>query len=328
MPRNDQISRQWHLLRKLEASKGATLQELVDSLPDDFPKNSRTIRRDLEALEAVGFPLVTDHVNGQTRWRFMEGFRDIPALGFSATELMALIFSRNLLRPLEGTEIQASLSSALNKAAAALPPQGHEYVRAMEKVFSVGLGPHKSYQQHRETVDRITQAIDKARTAQIRYFSASRNKTSRREVDPYRLWYAAGGLYLIAHCHLRRDVRMFAVERISSITLTDHPYQMPLGFNLDEYVQDALMVMRGRRIEVELLFSKSVAVWVKDKSWHSSQETSLLKDGRLRMTLKVADTTELVGWILSFGSQVRVVRPEMLRTKVKEEARKIFGSKV
>jgi predicted DNA-binding transcriptional regulator YafY len=326
MPRNDQVSRQWRLLRKLDASKGATLQELVDSLPDDYPKNSRTIRRDLEALERGGFPLVTDRINGETRWKFMEGFHDIPALGFSATELMALIFSRSLLKPLEGTEIQASLNSAMNKAASALPPQGHAYVREMEKVFSVGLGPHKNYSRHKEIIERITEAISHARSVQMRYNSASRNATTRREVDPYRLWYAAGGLYLIGHCHLRKDVRMFAVERIRSIALTDHPYQLPLGFDVEEYVQDALMVMRGRRIEAELLFSKAAAAWVKDKVWHPSQETNVLKDGRLRMVLKVADTAELVGWILSFGSQVRVVRPDALRQKVKGEAGKIFRS--
>ena len=326
MPRNDQVTRQWHLLRLLESSRGATLQDLVDSTPADFPKNPRTIRRDLEALEGAGFPLVTEQSNGQTRWKLMEGFRDIPALGFSATELMALLFSRNLLKPLEGTEIQSSLNSALNKAAAALPPQGHEYVREMERIFSVGLGPHKSYRQHRETIDRISQAISKAKTAQIRYFSASRNATSRREVDPYSLWYAAGGLYLIAYCHLRKDVRMFAVERVRTITLTDHPYQMPLGFNVEEYIQDALMVMRGRRIEVELLFSKAAAAWVKDKSWHPSQKLFPLKDGRLRMVLRVADTNELVGWLLSFGGQVKVVSPESLTGKVRDEAKKVFGS--
>jgi predicted DNA-binding transcriptional regulator YafY len=216
------------------------------------------------------------------------------------------------------------LNSALNKVASALPPQGHEYVRALDNLFSIGLGPHKNYQQYKNTVDLITQAIDKNRTAQIRYFSASRGLTSRREVDPYRLWYASGGLYLIAYCHLRKDVRLFAVERIRSITLTDHPYQMPLGFDVVEYVQDALMVMRGRRIEVELLFSKTAAAWVKDKLWHSSQEINLLRDGRLRLVLKVADTDELTGWILSFGGQVRVVRPDALKEKVKEEAKKIF----
>jgi len=99
---------------------------------------------------------------------------------------------------------------------------------------------------------------------------------------------------------------------------------MPLGFDVEEYVQDALMIMRGRRIEVELLFSKKVAAWVKDKLWHSSQDTFSMKDGRLRMTLKVADTDELVGWILSFGSQVKVARPDALRQKVRDEAKKII----
>jgi predicted DNA-binding transcriptional regulator YafY len=328
MPRNDQITRQWHLLRRLENSHGLTLPELVRSVPDDFPKNTRTVRRDLEALEAVGFPLVVERHNGQTRWRLIEGFRNIPALGFSATELMALTFSRKLLRPLEGTEIQSALNSALNKVASALPPQGHEYVRALDNLFAIGLGPHKNYQQYTKTVDLITQAIDKTRTAQMRYFSASRGATSRREVDPYRLWYAAGGLYLIAYCHLRKDIRMFAVERIRSLTPTDHPYQMPLGFDVEAYVQDALMIMRGRRIDVELLFSKKVAAWMTDKLWHSSQEIFPMKDGRLRMTLKVADTDELVGWILSFGSQVKVISPESLRMKVRDEAVRIVNSKV
>lgn len=326
MPRNDQITRQWYLLRLLEGSQGRSLHDLAASVPDDYPKNSRTLRRDLEALEAVGFPLITERRNGQTRWRLMEGFRDIPALGFSATELMALLLSRSLLKPLEGTEIAEALESALSKASAALPPQGHACVRAMEQMFTVGLGPHKSYREHRQTIDLISQSIDKRRTVQMRYYSASRDGTSRREVDPYHLWFAAGGLYLIAYCHRRKEVLLFAVERIRSLALTDHPYQMPLGFNVQEYVQDALNVMRGRRIEVELLFTKKAAAWVKDKSWHPSQATKPLGDGRLKMTLKVADNDELVGWVLSFGSQVKVVAPETLRTKLRDEAQMIVGS--
>ncbi len=324
MPRNDQVTRQWHLLRQLESSRGATLQELAEGLPDDYPKHPRTVRRDLEALEAAHFPLLTERVNGQTRWKLMEGFRHIPALTFSPTELMALTFSRHLLKPLEGTQIQASLDSALNKAAAALPPQGLVYVRQMQDLFSIGLGPHKTYRHHRDTIDRLTRAIAQPRTVQMRYYSASRNATTRREVDPYRLWYAGGALYLIAYDHRRREVRLFAVDRIRSLAVTDHPYQMPLGFDVDDYVQDALVIMRGKPIEVEIVFSKVTAAWAKDRIWHPSQRITPLKDGRLRMTLQVADTRELVGWILSFGSGVRVVRPETLREKVKGEARRIL----
>lgn len=326
MPRNDQITRQWRLLRLLEGSQGRSLQELADAVPDDYPKNSRTLRRDLDALQAVGFPLIAERRHGQTRWRLLAGFRDIAALGFSATELMALLLSRNLLKPLDGTEIAESLHSALGKAASALPPQGHDYVRSMERLFSVGLGPHKNYRAHRRTIDLISQAIDKRRTMQMRYYTASRDATSRREVDPYHLRFAAGGLYLIAYCHRRKEVLLFAVERIRSLALTDHPYQLPLGFNVQEYVKDALGVMRGRRIDVELLFTKKAAAWVKDQSYHPSQQSKLIKDGKLKMTLKVADNEELVGWILSFGGQVRVASPADLRRRIADEAKIIISS--
>ncbi len=324
MSRNDQVTRQWHLLRRLESPRGLTLQELAGGLPDDYPKHLRTIRRDLEALEAAGFPLVTERAGGRTRWRLLDGYRRIPALTFSATELMALTLSRRLFKPLEGTQVQAALDSAMSKAAAALPPAGLTYVRQLEDLFSVGLGPHKTYREHRETIDQLTRAIAERRTVQMRYYTASRNTTTRREVDPYSLRYVSGALYLIAYDHRRREVRLFAVERIRSLSLTDHPYQMPLGFDADAYMQDALVVMRGRRIEVELLFTKSAAAWVKDRIWHPSQRVTRLKDGRLRMALEVADTPELVGWILHFGGGVRVVRPDGLRERVREEARKIL----
>ncbi|RPJ79113.1 MAG: WYL domain-containing protein [Acidobacteria bacterium] len=281
MPRNDQVTRQWHLLRHLEAAQhGATLAELATSLPADFTRHPRTIRRDLEALEAAGFPLYTDRVDGRVVWRLVEGFRRAPALAFSPTELMALTFSRGLLKPLEGTQLQAALDSALAKATADLPAPGHTYLQQLDNLLAIGFGSHVSYREHRETIDKLTEAIGRRRTVQMRYFSASRNATTRREVDPYRLWYANGALYLVAHCHLRGEVRLFAVERIRSCTPTDHAYQLPLHFDLEAYVQDALRVMRGGRpVTVELLFDKATAAWVKDRTWHPSR---LLKNAHLR----------------------------------------------
>ncbi len=97
MPRNDQVTRQLILLRKLEGSRGATLQELFDTLPPDLVRHPRTIRRDLEALEST-FPLITERKNGQTCWRLMDGYTNILPLALSTTELMALVFSKDLLK--------------------------------------------------------------------------------------------------------------------------------------------------------------------------------------------------------------------------------------
>ena len=77
-----------------------------------MPRHLRTVRRDLEALEAAGFPLVTERVDGSTCWRLIEGFRRIPALSFSPTELMVLALGRDLLKPLDGTQLRMAVDSA------------------------------------------------------------------------------------------------------------------------------------------------------------------------------------------------------------------------
>ena len=101
MARNSQVMRILHVLRRLEAPQGATLAELAAALPDGVPRHQRTLRRDLDAIEGLGFPLYTDRAGGEVRWKLLEGFRRIPAPAFAPTELMALLLSRQLLRPLE-----------------------------------------------------------------------------------------------------------------------------------------------------------------------------------------------------------------------------------
>ena len=238
MPRHDQVTRQWHILRCLEGTRGLTIEELVEALPAQFPKHPRTIRRDLAALEAANFPLVTERLDGQIRWRLTDGFQRMSAVTLSPSEVMALLLSRELLKPLEGTHLHAALSEILRKAAVAIPSTTDD------RTLTGASRPRKTKRERRASLDRLTQAIAQGRTVQVRYFSVSRGRTGRREIDPYRLWSAPGGLYLVGYCHLRKNIRLFPMQRIRSVTTTDHPYQMPLAVDLDAYLRDALRVMR------------------------------------------------------------------------------------
>ncbi|MFZ1746225.1 MAG: WYL domain-containing protein, partial [Nitrospirales bacterium] len=219
--------------------------------------------------------------------------------------------------------IQESLQSALAKAEVGVPNPEGKTPPHLPAIFAFTPGSHKSYKTHQNTIAMLMKATSKQHTVQMRYFSATRNQTTRREVSPYRLWYSQGALYLIGYCHFRKDVRMFAVERIKTVTPTDHPFQMPLDFDLDDYVKDAIGIMRGQPIKVELRFNKPTAAWVKDRIWHPTQSLSQLKSGDLNMILTVANNRELVGWILSFGSGVRVIEPASLRETVRQEAKAI-----
>jgi hypothetical protein len=81
MARSDPMVRQWYLLRKIEAPQGATLSELMDAVPQDYSRHPRTLRKDLETLELF-FPIYAERIEGQTRWRFTDGYRNLPALSF------------------------------------------------------------------------------------------------------------------------------------------------------------------------------------------------------------------------------------------------------
>ena len=64
MGRNKELIRQWTMLQKL-AARRTTIQ----SLTDDLGVGSRTIRRDLDALQSAGFPIYDETVNGTKFWK-------------------------------------------------------------------------------------------------------------------------------------------------------------------------------------------------------------------------------------------------------------------
>ena len=99
MPRNQEVIRQWKVLHALESSRhGVT----IDALADDVDVTTRTIRRDLAALQEAGFPLYDERdEDGRARWRLDGHVLKGLETGFTLAELCALYLSRNMfgIRP-------------------------------------------------------------------------------------------------------------------------------------------------------------------------------------------------------------------------------------
>ena len=67
----------------------------------------------------------------------------------------------------------------------------------------------------------IHQALLERRTLDLDYFAFSKQEETTRFVDPYHLTFQQGGLYLIGHCHTRKDLRIFAVGQKRSTSGSD-----------------------------------------------------------------------------------------------------------
>ncbi len=214
MARGDQLGRQWKIIQTLvSARQGKSAAELAQEL-DCHP---RTLYRDLEALQVAGFPIYTEKVDGKALWSLLDTVKHQIPLPFSLTELMALYFGRDMRKVFRGTVFYDSLESLFTKIKTTLPPESIKYLENVEQTLHLGMKPYKDYGKFKEILKHVNDAAVNRKAVEIIYFTMSRRKESRRKVNPYRIWFFNGTFYLIGLCHMRGDVRLFALDRIKML---------------------------------------------------------------------------------------------------------------
>ena len=314
--RSNQLVRQWRILRTLESSRqGVTAAELAA----EEGCHPRTIWRDIEALQAAGFPLYSEKDGHKSRWNFVETYKFHLPVPFTVTELMSLYFYRDILSIFKETVFYESLDELFRKVKSTLPPESLSYLRRIEQTFHIGFKPFKDYSEFKEIINQINEAVLDARVIEMRYYSMSARRESTRRVDPYKVWFFNGTLYLIGWCHVHDEVRMFVLDRIRLLHVTDGRFMPPEGFDLDEYMQDAFGVIRTDAEKVVIKFDPGLERYVRENIWHPSQTFRKHKDGSLLMTIEVGGLREVMGWVLGFGRQAEVLKPAHLRRAVAEE---------
>jgi WYL domain len=91
-------------------------------------------------------------------------------------------------------------------------------------------------------------------------------------------------------------------------------------FDATEYPEGAWGILRGDLVTVRVLFSKAVARYIAERLWHPSQKLRELDDGRLEVTLRVADTLEVRRWILGYGVHAEALEPATLLEALRADA--------
>jgi predicted DNA-binding transcriptional regulator YafY len=313
--RNAEVIRQWKILKTIETGRYTSSQKLAEA----YGVTERTIRRDIEALQEAGFPLYDDRVDGKKVWRLVEGYKQRLVQSFSLAELAALYFSRNMLSFLGGAPFAQDLESAFEKIKEALPEKSLPFLSRIQELFSARPDPWKDYSKKQDVIAGLIDATLHQRQAEIAYYSFNSKRTKSYTVDPYRLVYYRGGLYLYARAHEYGEVRTFAVERVQKIEVKDEGFDIPADFSPSEYSRAAFGIFGGRPETVELVFAPVMAGYIRERNWHESQQLTDDPDGAVRLTMEVALGFELKAWIKGFLPHVTVVRPTNLRDEIARE---------
>jgi predicted DNA-binding transcriptional regulator YafY len=155
--------------------------------------------------------------------------------------------------------------------------------------------------------------------AAIRYFARGRGEETERVISPQRLVHYRDNWYLDAYCHLREDLRSFAVDAVRAARALDQPARDVAESRLDAVLGSGYGIFSGEAVAwARLRFTPERARWVSAEQWHPQQRASYQPDGSYVLEIPYSDPRELLMDILRHGAEVEVLSPDALREMTRE----------
>ena len=185
--------------------------------------------------------------------------------------------------------MQEALTALCRRSAHGCRPSGHDLLRRLKEQTAVSVTGWKDYSKSSETINALNRAIRHHLTVRITHKPLKAPEARTRTVDPYRLWYAGGGLYLVAYDHAKAAIRTFAVERISSVATTNQRFTIKDDFDFEAFQRTAFPVHGGEPQLVRIRFSPDQAPYIMERHWHDSQKFYPQEDGSVIMELQVGN---------------------------------------
>jgi predicted DNA-binding transcriptional regulator YafY len=289
----------------------------AEDLAARFEISKRTVYRDMQALSESGVPVISSPGQGYT---LMEGYF-LPPLSFSPDEAITLLLGADYIAQTFDEQYQAAAMTAQTKIEAALSDRLREQVRFLQSSMRfIALNPLESSAAP-ITLPQIRRAIIQRKTIRFdyhtRYPTLGQEITTHRDADPYALIHIDKAWYLVGYCHLRQDMRHFRLERIHALRLLDQTFTRPDDF------MPVLQGYDGREVTVRVLVDLDTARWIAEEPSYFQTHVEDRPDGVL-LTLKVRHESDVVGWLMRWGSKVRVLEPDSLRERIADEAAAIL----
>lgn len=304
MSNEERLPRLLALVPYLQAHPGITMTEVAT----DFGVTTRQIDRDLRLLWMCGLPghspgdLIDLSFDGDTVSVVFDAGMSRP-LRLTAEEALALVVALRTLAETPGLADSDAIQRALAKVEKAAGGAIDDSTVAIELDTAARLLPV------------LHRALEQGRALLLRYYTATRDETTERVVDPLRIFELDGYSYLEAWCRRAEGMRVFRVDRIEHVETLDEPARPPAEAelrNLDEGV-----FQPASEHLLALLRLAPAYFWVAD--YYPTEEVVEV-DGTLHVSLRVADPAWVRALVLGSAAQVEVLSPEWLAESIHSDA--------
>ncbi len=326
--RNAQVSRIYKILTLLESSRhGMSVKAIHDFIQQHDTVTDRTVRRDLEALEAAGFPLDRSQNSQDPQagdiFTIKSSVRVAKHLTLSARELFALYLTRGMLTPLKETAVFSDLDSVFKQIDSLLSISAREHISELVDEIKFEPGPRWGLGIDPDLLDTMVAACTNNQIVEMEYQAATRPERTSKKIGPQFLYMAKGTVYLVAEDLGDAAIKIFSLARCSNALMTDQPYDKK-QIEPEEYFKGSFGVYRADKLErIEILVKANAAPYVTERKFHGSQRVIKNADGSVLLTFDVGVTPDLVQFVLGFGDTMEVKAPAELKSQVAAAAKRV-----
>jgi predicted DNA-binding transcriptional regulator YafY len=298
------------LISRRVVSSATFLEELGISLA--------TLKRDLEYLR--------DRMNMPIEWdREAQGYRfsveppdgptySLPGMWFNASEVHALLMMQQLLANL-GPGMLSAHVVPLQTRLKALLGSGDYTPEDVDMRF------HLAHVAKRvlplKCFETIATATLSRKQLNIYHLNRQTGVEQNRVISPQQLLFYRDNWYIDAWCHLRKDIRSFAIDAIRVADLLETPAVEVESEKLKAHFEKGYGIFSGKKVSwVKLRFSPERARWIASENWHPEQRSVFDAEGYYLLEIPYTDDRELLMDILKYGADVEVLSPKPLRARV------------
>ncbi len=318
------------LVRLMFSGESYSLTDLARML--DCSK--QTVLRLLKDITMAYGVNIDETVRGNRKYISLRRPQNAPLpAALTENELHVLQMCRDFTSHILGEQLFDEATRALLKSRVLLPQRAKQTESPAGHFGSFRSG-YIDYAPHYRTICLLIEAMEERRICRLVYRPIMEKRAKTYFIKPLKIFSHKETVYL--HAQRARDPGakytepeydpLFAVHRIRDIEKTGRLYDFPANYDFERVFNMNFGVIKGKAFAAQIEFSGWAANFVSERAWSPDQEMTWKGKDRLTLKFSASSEPELISWVLSFGSAARLIKPESLKAKIKDEAKKTLDN--
>lgn len=306
------------MLQLLNSGRIYKCSELADLL-DTNPRNVIEYKKE---LEEAGYCIIS--VPGKNGGYRLDMTTTIPSLKFTEDEKRAVTAGSAYLNARNDFLYKKDYQSAISKVYSSLRMTAPEEETTVINRFPLQMPKAELEKRYYALKGCLAQSKQsKGKVVEMEYLSL-KNEVSVRSIHPYKLFMYNNAWFVLSYDESSSDFRYFKLNRILSFKITNKTFRMLLSYNESDFLDEFGMKQNGEWYPIKLKLSGSYAMLVRERIYGKNQTVECVDNNTTILSCEMQNKSDIVSFVLGFGTNCEVIEPQWLREEVKSVCEKLL----